>query len=185
MATQVLSRRPKPFGAKLTGTKFRASCSLTKWTKPALTLQLREDDQRPYRHKCCADRSADWRRDQLEGVIDLVTMEEWVYQGEDLGASWIRQPIRAELQTRRPNGATPCSKLLLSKMWLTYLEGNEPGGLRELIRKGTLSLAFVPLWRARRSEQGVSALNAVIDYLPSPLDVPAYIDFKPGDETGP
>ncbi len=36
--------------------------------------------------------------DQLEGVIDLVTMEEWVYQGEDLGASWIRQPIRAELQ---------------------------------------------------------------------------------------
>ena len=36
--------------------------------------------------------------DKLEGIIDLVTMQEWVYQGEDLGASWVRQPIRAELQ---------------------------------------------------------------------------------------
>ena len=33
--------------------------------------------------------------DKLEGIIDLITMEEWVYQGEDLGASWVRQPIRA------------------------------------------------------------------------------------------
>jgi small GTP-binding protein len=36
--------------------------------------------------------------DKLEGIVDLITMEEWVWQGEDLGASWVRQPIRAELQ---------------------------------------------------------------------------------------
>ena len=36
--------------------------------------------------------------DQLEGQIDLIKMEEWVWKGEDLGASWIRQPIREELQ---------------------------------------------------------------------------------------
>ena len=35
--------------------------------------------------------------DKLEGIIDLVTMEEWVYEGEDLGASWKRKPIRPEL----------------------------------------------------------------------------------------
>ena len=36
--------------------------------------------------------------DKLEGIIDLVTMEEWVYEGEDLGASWTRGPIRADLK---------------------------------------------------------------------------------------
>ncbi len=38
--------------------------------------------------------------DKLEGIIDLITMEEWVWQGEDLGASWKRQPIRDSLQGR-------------------------------------------------------------------------------------
>ena len=38
--------------------------------------------------------------DKLEGIIDLVTMEEWVYEGEDLGASWKRQPIRASAEGR-------------------------------------------------------------------------------------
>ena len=35
---------------------------------------------------------------ELEGTIDLVTMEEWVWKGEDLGASWTRGPIRDELK---------------------------------------------------------------------------------------
>jgi elongation factor G len=39
--------------------------------------------------------------DKLEGIVDLITMEEWVWQGEDLGASWVRQPIRDELQDDR------------------------------------------------------------------------------------
>jgi elongation factor G len=36
--------------------------------------------------------------DKLEGIIDLVTMEEWVWGGEDLGATWTRQPIRDALK---------------------------------------------------------------------------------------
>jgi elongation factor G len=35
---------------------------------------------------------------ELEGIVDLITMEEWVWKGEDLGASWVIQPIRDELQ---------------------------------------------------------------------------------------
>jgi len=35
---------------------------------------------------------------ELEGLIDLVTMEEWLWQGEDLGASWIKAPIRDDLK---------------------------------------------------------------------------------------
>jgi len=68
-----------------------------------------------------------------------------------------------------------------------YLEGEEPdeAKLRELIRKGTLSMAFVPvLCGSAFKNKGVQPmLNAVIDYLPGPLDVPPYMGFDPKDET--
>ena len=80
---------------------------------------------------------------ELEGMIDLVTMEEWVWEGEDLGASWVKKPIR------------------------------------------TLAIKFIPvLCGSAFKNKGVQPLlNAVIDYLPSPLDVVDYLGFKPGDET--
>ncbi len=57
--------------------------------------------------------------------------------------------------------------------------------LRSLIRKGCLSLTFVPvLGGSAFKNKGVQPLlNAVVDYLPSPLDVVDYMGFKPGDET--
>jgi elongation factor G len=68
-----------------------------------------------------------------------------------------------------------------------YLEGEEPdvATLRKLIRKGTLSLSFVPvLGGSAFKNKGVQPLlNAVIDFLPGPLDVVDYMGFKPGDET--
>jgi elongation factor G len=70
---------------------------------------------------------------------------------------------------------------------MEYLEGNEPDvpTLRALLRKGTLEMAFVPvLGGSAFKNKGVQPLlNAVIDYLPSPLDVVDYMGFKPGDET--
>ena len=35
---------------------------------------------------------------ELEGLVDLVTMEEWLWQGEDLGATWVKAPIRNDLK---------------------------------------------------------------------------------------
>jgi elongation factor G len=68
-----------------------------------------------------------------------------------------------------------------------YLEGNEPDEetLRKLIRKGTLAIDFVPvLCGSSFKNKGVQPmLNAVIDFLPDPLDVPPYMGFAPGDET--
>ena len=67
-----------------------------------------------------------------------------------------------------------------------YFEGTEPteSELRVLIRKGTLSMSFVPVLAGSAfKNKGVQPmLNAVIDYLPGPLDVPAYMGFKPGDD---
>ncbi|GGD24306.1 elongation factor G [Sinisalibacter lacisalsi] len=128
--------------------------------------------------------------DQLEGIVDLLKMEEWVWIGEDLGASWVRQPIRPELQDTAEEWRSHLIEHAVEMdddAMEAYLEGNEPDEdtLRKLIRKGTLSLSFVPvLGGSAFKNKGVQPLlNAVIDFLPSPLDVPPYMGFAPGDET--
>ncbi|MFQ5624250.1 MAG: elongation factor G [Paracoccaceae bacterium] len=128
--------------------------------------------------------------DKLEGIVDLVTMEEWTWKGEDLGATWTRQGIRDELRDRAEEMRNQMIELAVElddDAMEDYLEGNEPdiATLRRLIRKGTLSMAFVPVLAGSAfKNKGVQPLlNAVIDYLPGPLDVPAYMGFKPGDET--
>src|SRR5690606_231542 len=64
-----------------------------------------------------------------------------------------------------------------------YLEGNLPDGatLKKLIRKGTLNQSFVPVMCGSSfKNKGVQPLlDAVVDYLPSPIDVPAIKGVKP------
>ncbi|MFM2357030.1 MAG: hypothetical protein RLZZ528_2766, partial [Pseudomonadota bacterium] len=128
--------------------------------------------------------------DKLEGIIDLVTMKEWVYQGEDLGASWEIRDIRANLKAEAEEWRGKLVELAVEQddeAMEAYLEGNEPDvdTLRKLIRKGTLAMAFVPVTAGSAfKNKGVQpVLNSVIDYLPSPLDIKPYMGFKPGDET--
>ena len=127
---------------------------------------------------------------ELEGLIDLVTMEEWLWQGEDLGASWIKAPVRDSLKDMADEWRGKMIEAAVEmddEAMMEYLEGNEPDvpTLRALLRKGTLAMAFVPvLGGSAFKNKGVQPLlNAVIDYLPSPLDVVDYMGFKPGDET--
>ena len=128
--------------------------------------------------------------DQLEGIVDLIAMEEWTWKGEDLGATWTRQPVRDELKDKAEEMRAQLVELAVEQdddAMEAYLEGNEPdqATLRKLIRKGTLSMSFVPVLAGSAfKNKGVQPLlNAVIDYLPGPLDVPAYMGFEPGDET--
>ncbi len=127
---------------------------------------------------------------ELEGHVDLITMQEWVWAGEDLGASWELREIRPELKDKCEEMRAELVELAVEQdeaAMEAYLEGTEPDvdTLRKLIRKGTLDMAFVPvLGGSAFKNKGVQPmLNAVLDYLPSPLDVPAYKGFKPGDET--
>ncbi|MGV6810951.1 MAG: elongation factor G [Brevirhabdus sp.] len=127
---------------------------------------------------------------ELEGIVDLITMEEWVWAGEDLGATWERRPIRDSLKDTADEWR---NKLIETAVEMdddameAYLEGEEPDvdTLRKLIRKGTLEIAFIPvLCGSAFKNKGVQPLlNAVIDFLPSPLDVVDYMGFAPGDET--
>ncbi len=128
--------------------------------------------------------------DKLEGIIDLITMQEWVYQGDDLGASWIKKDIRADLKGLADEWRAKMIEIAVDMddaAMEAYLEGTEPdeATLRRMIRKGTLELAFVPILAGSSfKNKGVQPmLNAVVDFLPSPLDVPDYMGFLPGDET--
>ncbi|WP_111735558.1 elongation factor G [Roseovarius amoyensis] len=128
--------------------------------------------------------------DKLEGIIDLVKMEEWVWTGEDLGASWERRPVRddlVELANKWRDNLIELAVEMDDTAMEAYLEGEEPdeATLRSLIRKGTLSLRFFPMLAGSAfKNKGVQPLlNAVVDYLPGPKDVPTLMGFSPDDET--
>ena len=127
---------------------------------------------------------------ELEGLVDLITMQEWVWVGEDLGATWELRPIRESLQDTANEWRAKLIETAVEMdddAMMAYLEGEEPDAatLRALIRKGTLAIKFIPiLCGSAFKNKGVQPLlNAVIDYLPSPLDIADYMGFRPGDET--
>ena len=122
------------------------------------------------------------------GMVDLITMKEWIWQGEDLGATWTQQEVRPELLETAQKMRSEMIEIAVEmddEIMENYLDGNEPtvDEIRKLIRLGTLNMTFVPvLCGSAFKNKGVQPLlNAVIDFLPSPLDVPAYFGFKPGD----
>ncbi|MBY9066711.1 elongation factor G [Hyphomonas sp. WL0036] len=126
----------------------------------------------------------------LEGHVDLITMKEWVWISDEVGASWevreIRDSLKASAEEWRAKLIETAVEMDDAAME-AFLEGQEPDidALRKLIRKGTLGLKFVPVMcgSAFKNKGVQPMLNAVVDYLPSPLDVPAYMGFAPGDET--
>lgn len=130
--------------------------------------------------------------DKYEGVVDLVKMQEIVWKGEELGAKYEYQPIRAELADKAKKLREAMIEMAVEMdddAMTAYLDGNEPTEekLKECIRKGTVAFKFVPVLNgAAFKNKGVQPmLDAVVDYLPSPLDIPAVtaIDVKTDSET--
>ncbi|MEC7361297.1 MAG: elongation factor G [Pseudomonadota bacterium] len=125
---------------------------------------------------------------EFAGIVDFIEMKEWVWNSEDLGASWVVQDIRPELADKSAEMRAALVELAVEQdddAMEVFLEGEEPdeATLRRLIRLGTLNMSFVPvLCGSAFKNKGVQPLlNAVIDFLPGPLDVPAYTGFAPGD----
>ena len=124
----------------------------------------------------------------FKGCIDLVTMKAIVWNDESLGAKFDHVEIPAELADQAKEYR---EKLVEAAVELdddamsAYLEGTEPdeATLKRLIRKAVLSGAFYPvLCGSAFKNKGVQPLlDAVVDYLPSPLDVPA---IKGTDDKG-
>ncbi len=128
--------------------------------------------------------------DQFEGLIDLIRMKNVVWEGENLGASYSYEEIPAELKDKAEEWRSKMIETIVEvdeEAMEAYLEGEEPSEekIRELIRKGTINFDFVPvLCGSAFKNKGVQPLlDAVVDFMPSPLDVESIKGFKVGDET--
>ncbi|KAF3781537.1 Elongation factor G-2 [Nymphaea thermarum] len=126
--------------------------------------------------------------DSFQGVIDLVQMKSVVWSGEELGAKYSYQDIPSDLQDLAQQYRAQLVETVVElddEAMENYLEGVEPdeGTLKKLIRKGTISGSFVPLLCGSAfKNKGVQLLlDAVVDYLPSPLDVPPMKGTDPDD----
>ena len=128
----------------------------------------------------------------FKGIIDLVRMKAVVWEDEALGAKFHDEDIPADLQAAaeqaRAEMIEACAELDDQAMD-DYLNGKEIDNptIKKLLRKAVLTGAFFPvLCGSAFKNKGVQPLlDAVVDYLPSPLDRPAIkgIDPKTGEET--
>tara|TARA_R110000868_G_scaffold151699_4_gene376268 strand:+ start:1768 stop:3840 length:2073 start_codon:yes stop_codon:yes gene_type:complete len=120
------------------------------------------------------------------GVVDLVEMRGIIWETEDLGAKFNYVDIPADLQQRAEEYR---EKLVEAAVEMdeealeAYLEGNEPdiATLKKLIRRGTISNTFVPILAGSAfKNKGVQPLlDAVVDYLPNPTEVPPIKGIDP------
>jgi len=115
----------------------------------------------------------------FKGIIDLVRMKGVVWDDESLGAKYHDIDIPADLleQAKKHREQMVEAAVELDDDAMTaYLEGKEPdeATLRKLIRKAVVTGTFFPvLCGSAFKNKGVQPLlDAVVDYLPSPLDVP-------------
>jgi elongation factor G len=128
----------------------------------------------------------------FKGIIDLVRMKAVVWEDEALGAKFhdedIPEDLQAAAEQARAEMIEACAELDDQAMD-DYLNGKEIDNptIKKLLRKAVLTGAFFPvLCGSAFKNKGVQPLlDAVVDYLPSPLDRPAIkgIDPKSGDET--
>lgn len=126
----------------------------------------------------------------FKGLVDLVENRAIIWLEESLGAKFEYQEIPDDLKGKAAEARTNLIELAVEQdddAMEAYLEGNEPdvATLKKLIRKGTLGMAFVPVvcGSAFKNKGVQPLLDAVVDYLPSPLDVPAIKGILPnGDE---
>ena len=127
----------------------------------------------------------------LKGVIDLVRMKAVVWESEGLGANYhdadIPDDLKAAAEEAREYMVENAVELDDEAME-AYLGGDQPSEdvLKKCLRKAVLTGAFYPiLCGSAFKNKGVQPLlDAVVDYLPSPVDIPATrgIDYKTEEE---
>jgi len=127
---------------------------------------------------------------QFKGVVDLVRMVGVVWDEETLGAKYHDVEIPADMLDQAKEyreRMIEAAVELDDNVMTAYLEGKEPdeATLKRLIRKAVITGAFFPVFAGSAfKNKGVQPLlDAVVDYLPSPLDVPPIkgIDSKGND----
>ena len=120
------------------------------------------------------------------GIVDLITMKAMIWEDESLGAKFHEEPIPEGLKIQADEyreklleAAADSDEAIMEK----YLEGKpiSESELRAAVRKATLALKIVPVLcgSAFRNKGVQPMLDAVIDYLPSPSDIPPVKGINP------
>ena len=158
-----------------TGASFERSFQsiLNRLTKNAVRMQLPIGEE-----------------DQLKGVVDLLEMKGYHFEGEK-GVNVVEVPIPENMKADcEKYHAELIEKIVENdeEMMNAYLEGNIPSvaDLKRVLRKATIANQIVPVFAgsALKNKAIQPVLDAVIDYLPSPLDIPPPhgIDPNTGEE---
>ncbi|MEO2068208.1 MAG: elongation factor G [Desulfurobacteriaceae bacterium] len=129
--------------------------------------------------------------DNFKGVVDLISMKAIIWDEETLGAKFHYEdipddllPVAEEWREKMLEAIADVDEELMMK----YLEGEEitEEEIKQALRKGTIELKFFPmLCGSAFKNKGVQPLlDAIVDYLPSPLDIPPVkgVNPKTGEE---
>jgi elongation factor G len=126
--------------------------------------------------------------ERFEGIVDVIRRVELIYDESVQGKNWTEQPVRAdltdqvaELRKNLVEAAVEHDDHLMER----YLEGEEISEeeLRTAIRAACVANALVPVFcgSAFKNKGVQQLLNGVVDYLPSPIDIPAIKGYDVDD----
>jgi len=120
------------------------------------------------------------------GLVDLVNNRGIIWKDESLGAKFDYVEVPEDMKDKVAEYRQKLIELAVEQdddVMMAYLEGEEPDAatLKKLIRKGALNQSFVPvLCGSSFKNKGVQPLlDAIVDYMPSPLDIPPVQGVKP------
>jgi elongation factor G len=118
--------------------------------------------------------------EHFKGVVDLITMKAFVWSNEEKGANYEILDIPADLleeSKAQREKLVEAISAVDDDLMMKFLEGEEisESELRVALRKATLAMKIVPVFTGSAfKNKGVQTLlDAVVDFLPSPLDIPA------------
>ncbi len=129
------------------------------------------------------------REAEFRGAVDLVEMKAYLYDDETLGAKYVVEEVPAsmtdlakEYREKMLDAVAEFDEQAMEK----YLNGQSlsPDEVKRAIRAGTIAMKVTPvLCGSAFKNKGVQQLlDGVVDYLPSPLDVPPVVGIEPGTE---
>jgi elongation factor G len=141
--------------------------------------------------------------DQFKGVVDLITMKGLVWDDETKGAEYSTIEIPDDLKDRAQEmrhklleAAAEVDETLMERYLEDEGESFTEAEIRAALRKGTIEIKLVPVvtGSAFKNKGVQTLLDAVVDYLPSPLDIPAIegtnpktgdVEARPADASAP
>ncbi|WP_303852647.1 elongation factor G [Seleniivibrio woodruffii] len=124
--------------------------------------------------------------DKFQGIVDLVKMKAVIWNGEELGATFREEEIPADLVEQAEEYRVKMLEMICEsdeEMMNRYFDGEEFSveEIKAALRKGVIAIDFIPVicGTAFKNKGVQTMLDAVVDFLPSPTDIPPIKGVNP------